>query len=177
MTAVYRECYRVLKPNSWLINWFGPDPWFNPIHLWLTETGFKNKRMPALWVKGEENDAHVVERTSGQCMQPERDLAKTFEFFFYARKGVPLLAKPGSTNVFGYKPIPPQNKVHPTERPIEMMADILTTFAQPNANVLVPFAGSGNTLIAAAQNQMIPIGFDLTEEYYESYIIKVHKLL
>ena len=177
MTRVYRECFRVLKPNSWLINWFGPEPWFNPIHLWLTEAGFKNKRMPAIWVKGEENDEHVVEKTSGQCMQPERDLAKTFEFFFYARKGVPLLAKPGSTNSFGYKPIPPLQKLHPTERPIEMISDILTTFAQPNARVLVPFAGSGNTLIAAAKNQMIPIGFDLTEEYYEGYIIKCHKML
>lgn len=177
MRRVLSECYRVLKPNSWLINWFGSEPWFDPLHQWLLKAGFKNKRMPAEWVKGEENDAHVIERTSGQVMQPERDLAKTFEFFYYARKGIPLLAKPGSTNVFGYKPIPPQNKVHPTERPIEMMIDILTTFAQPNSNVLVPFAGSGNTLIAAAQNQMIPIGFDLTEEYYESYIIKCHKLL
>lgn len=177
MMRVLQECYRVLKPNSWIINWFGPEPWFDFLHQWLSKTGFKNKRMPALWVKGEETDAHVIEQTSGQCMQPERDLAKTFEFFFYARKGIPLLAKPGSTNVFGYKPIAPQLKVHPTERPIGMMTDILTTFAQPNANVLIPFAGSGNTLIAAAMNQMIPIGFDLTEEYYESYIIKVHKLL
>ena len=177
MMKVLSECYRVLKPNSWIINWFGPEPWMDPLHQWLLKSGFKNKRIPAIWVKGEENDAHVVEKTSGQCMQPERDLAKTFEMFYYARKGIPLLAKPGSTNSFGYKPVPPQLKVHPTERPIEMIADILTTFAQPNANVLVPFAGSGNTLIAAAQNQMIPIGFDLTEEYYESYIIKVHKML
>jgi ParB/RepB/Spo0J family partition protein len=177
MRRVFTECYRVLKPNSWIICWFGPEPWFDPIHHWLTEAGFTNKRLPALWVKGEENDEHVVEKTSGQCMQPERDLAKAFEFFFYARKGIPTLAKPGARNTFGYKPIPPQHKVHPTERPIEMMTDILTTFAQPNSNVLVPFAGSGNTLIAAAQNQMIPIGFDLTKEYHESYTIKCYKLL
>lgn len=177
MIRVYRECYRVLKPNSWLICWFGHNPWFEPTHQWIQEVGFKNRRMPAAWVKGEESDNHVVEKTSGQCMQPDRALASTFELFFYARKGVPILAKPGMTNVFGYKPIPAQLKVHPTERPIEMIADILTTFAQPNANVLVPFAGSGNTLIAAAKNNMVPVGFDLTEEYYESYIVKCHKLL
>jgi len=177
MYKVFSECYRVLKPNSWLICWFGPEPWFEAIHQWLLDTKFKNKRMPAVWIKGEESDGHVVEKTSGQCMQPERDLAKAYEMFYYARKGIPTLAKPGQTNVFGYKPIPPQQKVHPTERPIEMISDVLTTFAQPNANVLVPFAGSGNTLIAAAQNQMIPIGFDLTKEYFESYIIKCHKML
>jgi len=177
MRRVFFECYRVLKPNSWMLCWFAPEPWFDYIHLWLLEAGFKNKRMPAIWIKGEENDAHVVEKTSGQTMQPDRSLANGYEMFFCARKGVPLLAKPGSTNTFGHKPIPAQLKVHPTERPIEMMTDILTTFAQPNSNILVPFAGSGNTLIAAAQNQMIPVGYDLTEEYYESYIIKCHKLL
>jgi len=174
---VFFECHRVLKPNSWLLCWLAPEPWFDFIHQWLLEAGFKNKRMPAEWIKGEENDAHVVEKTSGQSMQPDRALANAYEMFFYARKGVPLLAKPGSTNTFGHKPIPAQIKVHPTERPIELMTDILTTFAQPNSNILVPFAGSGNTLIAAAQNQMIPVGYDLTEEYYESYIIKCHKLL
>ena len=177
MARVLFECYRILKPNSWLINWFGPEPWFEPLHQWLLKAGFKNKRIPAEWIKGEENDSHIIEKTSGQTMQPERSLANAYEMFFYARKGIPLLAKPGSTNTFGYKPIPAQLKVHPTERPIELLADVLTTFAQPNSIIAVPFAGSGNTLIAAAKNQMIPIGFDLTEEYYESYIIKCHKLL
>ena len=175
MRKVFKECYRVLKPNSWLICWFGPEPWFESMHQWIVDAGFKNKRMPASWIKGEENDDHVVERTSGQCMQPERDLAKASEFFFYARKGVPTLNKPGSTNTFGYKPIHASSKVHPTERPIEMIQDILNTFTGPNSNILVPFAGSGNTLLAAANLKMTSFGFDLTEEFKESYIIKIHK--
>lgn len=166
MNRVFSECYRVLKPNSWLICWLAPHPWFELVHQWLIDTGFSNKRMPGIWVKGQ-----------GQAMQPDRSLANAYEMFFYARKGSPTLAKPGSTNIFTYSPVPSQLKVHPTERPIEMIADVITTFAQPNSNILVPFAGSGNTLIAAAQNNMLPVGFDLTDEYFEGYIIKCHKQL
>ena len=166
MNRVFAECYRVLKPNSWLICWLAPEPWFELVHTWIKKAGFDNKRMPGIWVKGQ-----------GQTMQPERSLANAYEMFFYARKGSPTLARPGSTNIFVHSPISPQLKVHPTERSIEMIADVLTTFTQPNSNILVPFAGSGNTLIAAAQNNMLPVGFDLTEEYFESYIIKCHKQL
>ena len=165
MSNVFKEAYRVLKPNSWLICWFGGEPWFESIYNWLTTYGFKTTRLCGIWTKGQ-----------GQSLNPERCLANSYETFFYARKGSPLLNKPGSTNAFDYSPISAQLKLHPTERPIELMEDILTTFAAPNSNVLVPFAGSGNTLIATARNNMISIGFDLTDEYKEGYIIKVHKM-
>jgi site-specific DNA-methyltransferase (adenine-specific) len=165
MLRLFKESYRVLKPNSWLICWFGAEPWHEKIYQWLCEVSFKTTRLCGIWIKGQ-----------GQSLNPDRCLANSYETFFYARKGSPLLNKPGSTNVFDYSPIPPQLKVHPTERSIELMEDILTTFTAPNSNVLVPFAGSGNTLIAAAKQQMIPIGFDLAVEYHESYSIKIHKM-
>ena len=173
MQNVFKESFRVLKQNRWMICWFGPEPWFEDIHNWIIEAGFKNRRMPAVWIKGvPDTELKVV--VSAQNNQPTRSLANGYEMFFMARKGVPELEKPGATNIFGHKPISHQSKVHPTERPISLIDEILNTFTPQGSNVLVPFAGSGNTLIAAAQNNMIPIGFDLTEEYFESYIIKIH---
>ncbi len=174
MQNVFKESFRVLKPNKWMICWFGPEPWFESIHNWIIEAGFKNRRMPAIWLKGEPDD-EMQTTISAQNLQPTRSLANGYEMFFMAKKGIPELEIPGSVNVFGHKPIPGQHKVHPTERPIALIEDILTTFTAAGSNVLVPFAGSGNTLIAAAKNNMVPIGFDLTEEYFESYIIKIHK--
>lgn len=175
MLRLFSESYRVLKPNSWLICWLAPEPWFEKIYQWLVNGKFQTKRMCGIWVKGVETSEGIVESAQGQTMQADRVLANGYEMFFYARKGSPLLNRPGMSNVFGYKPVPPQLKMHPTERPLELMGDILTTFAAPNANVLVPFAGSGNTLIAAAKNNMVPIGFDLTKEYHEGYSVRVHK--
>jgi site-specific DNA-methyltransferase (adenine-specific) len=95
--------------------------------------------------------------------------------FFYASKGSPVLAKEGRSNIFQFPPVSPGNKMHPTERPLEMISEVITTFAFEGSKVLVPFAGSGNTLIAAALNKMMPIGYDLTEEYRNSYVLKCEK--
>jgi len=55
----------------------------------------------------------------------------------------------GRLNVFGYAGLTPSQKIHPTERPIALIEDILKTLAPPGTKVLVPFLGSGATIRAA----------------------------
>ena len=165
MKDLFAECYRTMAENSWLLCWFGPEPWFESIYQWLTETGFKLRRIPAIWTK-----------SGGQTMQPSKILANSYEMFFYASKGNPILAKEGRINNFQYPALSGSQKSHPTERPIEMITDVITTFAFEGSKVLVPFAGSGNTLLAAAMNKMLPIGYDLTNEYRNSYVLKCEQL-
>ena len=93
--------------------------------------------------------------------------------FFYAKKGDPRIIRQGRTNVFGYKPVPVGQKIHPTERPKEMMQDILTTFVLEDSKVLVPFAGSGNTILAAYESNMIAVGFDIGVEHKEAYVARL----
>lgn len=164
MTELFKECYRVMSENSYLICWFGPEPWFAMIHKWLTDAGFKTTRNVGIWSK-----------PNGQCNHPSMYLANSYEMFFYAWKGSPVIAKQGRNNNFVYGQNS-ANKVHPTERPIEMIADVITTFGMEGSKVLVPFAGSGNTLIAAAMNSMIPLGYDLTGAYRNSYVIKTEQI-
>jgi site-specific DNA-methyltransferase (adenine-specific) len=80
------------------------------------------------------------------------------------RKGKPKLQTPGKTNKFEFSPVSPKRKIHPTERPVEMIEDILKTFIKPNQRVFVPFLGSGNTLIAAHNLSMFSMGADLDEK-------------
>jgi len=154
-----------MSSNSWLILWFAPEPWFETMYKLLIETGFNTHRMCGIWNK-----------KSGQTMQPSKRLGNAYEMFFYASKGTPELAKPGSSNVFEYT-VGGEKKFHPTQRPVEMIKDVITTFAQPNSRVLVPFAGSGATLIAAAQSNMHPIGYDLTDQYKKEYEIWLNEVL
>jgi hypothetical protein len=56
------------------------------------------------------------------------------------------------------------------------MTELLQTFAFEGSNVLVPFLGSGNTLIASHLALMTGIGFELTEEYKSNFVLKVDKL-
>jgi len=162
MQNTFRECYRVMAPNSWLLCWFGPEPWFNSVLTWLRNYDFIVRGIPCVWVK-----------PTGQTNSPMRHLASAYEMFFYAKKGDPIINRQGMTNTFQYPPAPPTSKIHPTERPVELMADILTTFTGEGSRILVPYAGSGNTILAAYQNKMTAIGFDLGSLHKEAYIARL----
>ena len=162
LAKTIKECYRVMKPDSYLIFWFGPDPWFELIASLLEGAGFRLPRIPAVWIK-----------PTGQTNSPTTRLASAYEMFFYAAKGSPTIAKPGTRNVFDFAPVVPDKKRHPTERPEPLIQAVLETFAPPNSKVLVPFAGSGATLLAAMKSNMHPIGFDLSKSYRDRYILHI----
>lgn len=161
----FEECYRVMSEHSWLICWFGPDPWGEPIYKELLGAGFDTTRLACRWIK-----------PTGQCKQPTKYLANSYESFYYARKGSPAIIKQGRSNIFDFPPVPANQKVHPTERPIDMMEEILSTFAWKGARVLIPFLGSGNTMFAGHNLEMMPFGFELSKSYKDSFLVRVHKM-
>lgn len=163
MKQVFKECYRVMAEHSWLLCWFGPEPWFEPMYQAIKDAGFETTRLCPIWTK-----------PSGQTKRPEMHLPNSYEMFFYAWKGRPAIARQRGGNQFNYSPVPPQQKTHPTERPIDMMKDIYETFAFPGSRILIPFLGSGNGLIAAHQVGMTGIGFDLGKGFRDSFLVKVH---
>lgn len=164
---MFQECYRVMSANSWLLCWFAPEPWFQPVFDAICSAGFSSTRMACIWTKN----------SPGQSMSPTTRLANSYEMFFYAWKGKPILNRPGHGNEFRCSPIVGQQKTHPTERPIELMKEIYDTFALPGSRVLIPCLGSGNGLIAAHQLNMSPVGFELSKGYKDSYLVKIHSML
>jgi DNA modification methylase len=54
---------------------------------------------------------------------------------------------------------------HPTVKPLKLMQWLITLTTRPGEVVLDPFAGSGTTLVAAAELGREYIGIELTEEY------------
>ena len=176
MPRLLKECYRVMADNSWLICWYAPEPWANVLYNWIIEAGFGSTRMNAIWTKGNHLDIET-KGNPGQSYNPNRRLASSYESFYYAWKGSPTLSKPGHGNEFRHMPIPPQQKVHPTERPIPLMEEIYETFAFPGSRVLIPCAGSGNGILAAYRLSMYAVAFDLTGAYKDSFLIKAHNLV
>lgn len=59
------------------------------------------------------------------------------------------------------------DKVHPTQKPIELIERIITDGAPEGGTVLDCFAGSGTTAIACKNKGMDFIGFELDERYYD----------
>jgi site-specific DNA-methyltransferase (adenine-specific) len=166
MPQVFSQCYRAMRADSWLVCWFGPDPWFPFIAQWLRDAGFHLATIPGIWAKDR-----------GQTMQPETYLASSYEMFFYARKGSPKIQKPGHSNIFAYPGVPAARKHHPTQRPMELMLDLYTTFCQPNSQGFIPFLGSGVGLLAGHAAQINMIGTDLSKSFLDGYTLMLKDYL
>lgn len=157
-----REVFRILRPNSFAVFWFGWD-WFGEVRLAIQEAGFKIPTVPAIWTKGN----------SGQTASPDTTLGSCHEPFWLARKGKPKLKRAGRGNVFAFDPVAAARKIHPTERPIELMKEIVDTICFPGSVILVPFLGSGVTLRAAYQLGHTGFGWDLSEENKRKFLRRV----
>lgn len=57
--------------------------------------------------------------------------------------------------------------VHPTEKPVGLLADLITSVTKPGDLILDPFAGSGSTLVAAKKTGRRFIGIELGDEHFE----------
>ena len=164
MLRILRECFRIAAPNSWIIVWYSIRWHHAETAKVIQDAGFKLNGLPCLW------DHHY-----GQTLQPSTNLPSCYDSFFYARKGLPSLNRPGRSNVFDCKPVVASQKVHTIERPIQLMEDILSTFVSAGSSLLVPFAGSGNTLLAAGNLHMTCIGFDQEQNFCNEYLRKVQE--
>ena len=161
------ECWRVMNSHSWLIFWFAPEPWTDLVFNSIIKHGFDCTRLHAVWIKSG---------TGGQTNRPDIHLPNLYEPFFYARKGDAAINinKQGSrSNVFDFAVVPSQKKIHPTERPLSMMKEILSTFAYPGARIMVPYAGSGNTILAAYELGMTAFGYDIAKEAKAEFALRL----
>lgn len=58
-------------------------------------------------------------------------------------------------------------KVHPTQKPVEIIQKMIEDSTEPGAVVLDTFMGSGTTAVACLRTGRNFIGFELDEKYYE----------
>lgn len=163
--TIMEECFRVANDDTFMLWWFAIQ-WYEPLSNLLSETGWKFDPIPCLWYAGDQ----------GQTNQPEIYLGRSYEPFFVARKGRPVIYKRGRSNVFARNRVSSTSKIHPTEKPIELMKDIFETFASPGCKILVPFLGSGNDILAGFQTQNEVFGFDLNKEVKKRFLIRVAEM-
>ena len=157
-----RMVYGITPENTRLIFWFGQE-WYSMVRKNLEDAGFSVDPIPCIWAK-----------PAGQTNSPERYLARCYESFFVATKGEGIpLRKRGRSNIFAFNPVAAQRKYHPTQRPVELMEEILQTFAWPRSIIMVPFMGSGVTLQAAYRQGMTGFGWDTNTENQPKFLAEV----
>ena len=145
------ECYRVLKNGShayFMINSSNLIELANGIE----KAGFKIHNI-LTWKKNN-------------CT-PSQFYMKNCEFVIFCRKGKAKYIN----NIGDSKTVHEFNnisgkKVHPTEKPIELMKFYIENSSEENDTVLDPFMGSGSTGVACVNTFRNFIGFEIDENYF-----------
>ena len=64
-------------------------------------------------------------------------------------------------------------KVHPTQKPVALLEKIISLFTDPDDIVIDPVAGSGTTLLAAANLGRRAYGFEIDKTFYNGFYEKI----
>lgn len=178
---VFRELYRVLKNPGMLYLFCGlddfayytgttvPDP-NDPsetIHLQgeLEKIGFSVSTTPVIWRKGNS-----LSRRGVRPWEYDRD----FEFVIVAAKGSPALTT--SRRLSGIKEadiVHPSHMIHPNEKPLSIIEDILTDCSYEGNLIIDPFAGSGVVGEACKKNGRRYILCERDKKFYDQICVRL----
>lgn len=103
---------------------------------WFREAGWHPWPRPLIWTKN-----------SGQAIDITKGPAFRYEAILYAIRGGKPVVQMGKTDVLRYDSV--VDKLHPAEKPVELLRDLLSRSALPGDRLLDPLAGSGSVLPAA----------------------------
>lgn len=154
------EVYRVLKNGSHCYLMVNSRN-LKELQTKAENVGFKFLNL-LVWVK---NNATPNKYYMQQC-----------EFILLLRKGVAKnINDMGMTNVFSIPNIM-GNKLHPTEKPVELMRELIEQSTNEGDIVLEPFMGSGSTIIACKQVNRNYVGIEIDEQYFKVAQYRLSKI-
>ena len=145
------EVYRVLKEDSHCYLMINSRN-LKKLQVEAEKVGFKFQNL-LVWIKNN--------------VTPNKWYQQKFECILMLRKGRErYINDKGTSNVFIYPNIM-GNKLHPTEKPVELMRDFIKNSTNEGDKVLDPFMGSGSTCLAAKELNREYYGFEIDEKYYD----------
>ena len=157
-----QQCYRVLKQDRHMLIFFAEE-FYSDVKSLLEKHGFWVHPLPLIWEKG-----------SGSYPSQSTTFVHSYESFFHVMKGKRKL-NGFPRDVFPYKRVPPDKKIHPTEKPTDMLRDLINLTTLAGEIVLDPFAGSGATIIAARETNRQGIGIELDPVYHEKIVKRLEE--
>nr|DAI83381.1 MAG TPA: adenine-specific methyltransferase [Caudoviricetes sp.] len=145
-----RELYRVAKENTAhyiFCSYHNIDKFKQSF-----EKYFKIKNI-LTWVK---NNASMGDLSA--------DFAPKTEFILFLQKGRRNINGKRDSNVLEFKKT--NNKLHPTQKPVDMIEFMISKFSDKGDVILDPFMGSGSTAVACINTNRSFIGIEIDNDYF-----------
>lgn len=103
-----------------------------------------------------------------------KNYASKSDIIWFCSSGKKYLNKPLSEDILNFNMV--ENRYHSSEKPIDLLQDLILNSTIEGETILDPFAGSGTTLIAAKKLKRNYIGVELEKEIYDSAYNKLLKV-
>jgi DNA modification methylase len=158
LEPAFIEMYRLLKPNSLCLSFYGWNVADKFIDAWR-KAGFR--------IVG-----HVVFRkgyaSSARYLQVRHEVA------YLLAKGNPKLPSEPISDVLDWEYT--GNRMHPTQKPINVLQPLIEAFCPRDGIVLDPFCGSGSTLVAARRAGRTSVGIELDAKHVQTASLRLNAM-
>lgn len=160
-TAFLAESYRLTVDGGCLLCFCG----------WQTSESFRN----AISEAGYTVKSQIVwDKTYHGMGDLKGQFAPQHELLWFATKGRFRFPGRRPKSVIRCPKIPPFKMLHPTEKPVALLRDLIEATTVPEAVVLDPCAGVGTTLQAAESCGRSYVGIEIEAKYYEVGVSRLH---
>jgi len=149
-----KELFRITKHNAQGFMFFAPE-FYQPSIEAFRAAGWSPYIRPLIWTKGYY----------GHSNQPGMYPTSAYEMCLFVRKTDARLVKEGMPDYISCLPVV-KEKIHPTEKPIDLLLNLLERVSLPGMSLIDPFAGSGSSLHAGMKMKLFVEGNDILPECY-----------
>lgn len=165
LLPIYFELFRIMKRDSFLFIITSSTD-FSFYTTELPKLGFKVQSYPLIWWKTKTV-------TYGRAPW---QFARDYEPIIVAVKGEPILTSRTETSaVMRFDNLHYTKMIHPNEKPIELMENIVKLSTNPGAKIIDPFAGSGVTLEACKKTDRRYLGIEKEKKFYDKIVERLKK--
>ena len=164
MPTVIKECYRILKDGGTLLCFY--DLWkITILKEYFEAAKFKQLRFLE-WVK--TNPVPINARIN--YLTNAREIAVTG-----VKKSKPTFNSSYDVALYRYPICREKDRFHPTQKPLNLLRDLIRKHSNSGDLVLDCFAGSASTGVAAILEGRNFTGCELSEEYYQKALERLQK--
>jgi len=155
------------KDLSWL------DVWVNELFRVTADNtahyvfcSFHNidKFKQALEMRFKIKNILVWEKNNTSMGDLKADFAPKYEMIIFMQKGRRFINGKRDPNILRFNRT--GNKLHPTQKPVDLLEYLLAKFSDKGQAILDPFMGCGSTGVACKNLSRKFIGIELDEKYY-----------
>lgn len=166
MNQVIKECYRVLRNGGTIICFY--DLWkLSELKGFMEENEFRQLRFIE-WIKKNP----VPTNCSKNYLTTSREIAVS------AVKGNnPTFNSRYDNGVYNYGICHGKDRFHTTQKPVDLMADLVRKHSNENELVLDCFSGSGTTAMACIKENRRFIGCELDKTYFTKSVDRISAVL